>query len=324
MTGRDETPQQETGTARSPGGGAAAPESPPGRGEVSCTPVELGEKGLFPRGGRLRALAGAVRFGLAQARALRSRQATFLGWAAFSAALGAWVMGLLYRRIPADTWAVEAAILGGWFLLMTFASYLHLDLVRRQDGTPWRSFLLPNGMTLSRLLLAPLLFFASLHATALRPDADLVLWPLVYLVASDLLDGQIARFFGLRSEWGRLADPAADILLASWFAPGLWAGGLLAPWVGFLIVFRYAGTLLAVFAVWGRGRPLWIAPTLPGRAANLAGDVFLPALLAASIRWPSWLGSEWMAWLERVVAALVVINITYLSFRLARAWTSRR
>ena len=324
MAGRDETPQQQTGADRSPGGGASAPESRAAPGDGSCTPIELGEKGRFPRGGRLRALVGAVRYGLAQARAVRSRQAAFLGWTLFSAALGAWVMGLLYRRIPVEAWTVEVAALGAWFLLLTFVSYLHLDLVRRLDGSPWRSFLLPNGMTLSRLLLAPLLCFASLHATALRPDADLVLWPLVYLVASDLLDGQVARFCSMRSEWGRLADPAADILLASWFAPGLWAGGLLAPWVGFLIVFRYAGTLLAVFAVWGRGRPLWIAPTLPGRAANLGVDVLLPGLLAGAIRWPSWLGAEWMVWLERVVAALVVINITYLSFRLARAWTSRR
>ncbi|MBI5502916.1 MAG: CDP-alcohol phosphatidyltransferase family protein [Deltaproteobacteria bacterium] len=305
--------------------GAVAPPGGPGSpgGVVACTLVELGEKGLLRPGGRWRAMRGAVRHGLAQARAIRSRQLAFLGWALFSAALCVWVLVILRRHVAAGVWAAETAVAGAWFLGTIATGYLHLALVRREDGTPWRSFLVPNGITMSRLALAPLVAFASVHAVVLRPDADLILWPLVYVVASDALDGQIARFFGLRSEWGRLADPFSDILLATWFAPGLWAGGFLASWVGFLIVFRYAGTLLAVFTLWGRGKPLEIVPTWPGRAANVGVDVLLPVLLGAAIRWPHWLGTAWLVWMERIVAGLVVINVVYLMWRLVRAWTAR-
>jgi len=310
------------GDAGADGGSGGAARAAPG-GAVSCTLVELGEKGLLRPGARWRAMRGAVRHGLAQASAVRSRQLAFLGWTVFSAALGGWVLAILRRHVASGTWAIESAVAAVWFLVTVVAGYLHLDLVRREDGTPWRSFLVPNGMTLSRLAMAPLVAFASVHAVALRPDADLVLWPLVYAVASDGLDGQVARIFRLRSEWGRLADPFSDILLATWFAPGLWAGGFLAPWVGFLIVFRYAGTLLAVFTLWGQGKPLEIVPTWPGRAANVGVDVLLPFLLGAAIRWPHWLGTAWLLWMERIVAGLVAINVVYLMWRLVRAWRAR-
>ncbi|MBI5486370.1 MAG: CDP-alcohol phosphatidyltransferase family protein [Deltaproteobacteria bacterium] len=303
-------------------GGDAGAEGGPG-GAISCTLVELGERGLLRPGGRWGAMRGAVRHGLAQARAVRSRQLAFFGWTVFSAALCVWVLAILRRNVPAGTWAVESGVTAAWFLVTVVVGYLHLELVRREDGTAWRSFLVPNGMTLSRLALAPLVAFAAVHAVALRADADLVLWPLVYGVASDAMDGQVARIFRLRSEWGRLADPFSDILLATWFAPGLWVGGFLTPWVGFLIVFRYAGTLLAVFTLWGRGKPLAIEPTWPGRAANVGVDVLLPFLLGAAIRWPHWLGAAWLVWMERIVAGLLVINVVYLMWRLGRAWTAR-
>jgi len=292
-------------------------------GPVSCTLVELGEKGLLRRGRRLRSMGEAVRYGLRQAGSIRSRQLAFLGWTVFSAALGAWVLAIMHRRIGAGPWATAVAVESVWFAISVFAGYIHLDLVRRPDGTPWRSFLTPNGMTLSRLALAPLVAFASAHAFALRPDADLVLWPLVYVVGSDLLDGQIARVLRLKSEWGRLADPFSDIFLASWFAPGLWWGGLLVPWLGFMIVFRFAGTLLAVFTIWGRGKPIRVVPTWPGRVANFAVDVYLPFLLAAAIRWPHWFGTEWLEWMFRLTAAAVLVNIIYFTFRLARTFGSR-
>ncbi len=292
-------------------------------GPASCTVVELGERGLLRRGRRWRSMFEAVRYGMRQAKAIRTRQLAYLAWTVFSAAVGAWVLAVMRRHIDPGAWAAEVAIESVWFAGTAFIGYIHLDLVRRADGTPWRSFLVPNGMTLSRLALAPLVGFAAVHALALRPDADLVLWPLVYVVGSDLLDGQIARFFGLKSEWGRLADPFSDIFVASWFAPGLWWAGLLAPWLGFLIVFRYAGTLLAVFTIWARGKPIRIVPTWLGRAANFSVDVYLPFLLGAAIRWPYWFGTWWLDWMFGLTAAAVLVNIVYFTFRLARTVAAR-
>ena len=297
---------------------AAAAVRSPAEAPVACTLIELAEKGLLRKGSRRRTLGQAIRYGLAQAGAIRSRQLAFFGWVAFAFAVSAWVFGVMHRHLSPVAWGTAVGLTLLWAAFMVPFSYIHLDLVRREDGRAWRSFLLPNGMTMTRLVLAPLVGIASAFAFVLRPDGDLVLWPLVCVVASDLLDGQIARFCKLKSEWGRLADPASDIYLACWFAAGLWWGGLLPWWLAFVIVFRYAGTLLGVFIAWGVGRSVKILPTWPGRAANLSVDVYLPFLLAGAMRWPGWLGSVWHVWLFRLVAGLVMFNIVYFFWKLAR------
>jgi cardiolipin synthase len=290
---------------------------------VACTLVELAERGGLVRGRRRSGILGALRHGLAAARAVPARRLAYLGWVLFSAALGAWVFARLRPFVAPATWATEIAVQAAWLVLAAAIGYVHLELVRRADGTPRRSFLVPNGLTFCRLALAPLVGFTAAHALALRSDADAILWPVVFVVGSDILDGQIARLFDLRSEWGRLADPFSDIFLAAFFAGGLWAGGLLPAWLAFLIVFRFAGTLLAVFAIWGRGQAIRVDPTWPGRAANVAVEVYMPFLLGGAIRWPSWVGAEWLQWMYRVAAAAVVVNIVYFSWRLARAVTAR-
>jgi phosphatidylglycerophosphate synthase len=273
--------------------------------------IDLAEHGGL-RGVRRGSTAlAALGYGLRAASAVRGRQLGFFAWTLFGAALGAWVLLVMRRWIAPGDWAVAVAVEAAWFGCFSFLSYAHLDLVRRADGTPYGGFLLPNGLTLNRMTLAPLVCFAAVHAHELRPEADLVLWPLVYVVGSDLLDGQIARLGGLRSEWGRLADPVSDVFLATWFAPGLWIGGWLAPWLGFLIMFRFAGALAGVFLVWGRGGSWRITPTWPGRFANLAVEFYFPALFAAAIRWPSWFGMGWLKHLHWVVGGLVVVSIVY-------------
>jgi len=289
-----------------PGRAAGAPGGAPG-----LSPVELAEGGGL-RGVRFRpAMGAAIRHGWRAAGTEPRRRAGFGAWTLVGALAAAWILGVMQRRVPAADWAAAVGTEAVWFLVFTFLGYVHLALVRRADGTPHRGFPVPNGLTLHRLTLSPLVFFAAIHADALRAEADRVLWPLVYVVASDLLDGQIARFGGLRSEWGRLADPLADVCLATWFAAGLWIGGWLAPWLGFLVAFRFAGALAGVFVVWARGERLRVAPTWPGRAANAAVEVYLPALFAAAIRWPSWFGMAWLRHLQWVVGGLVSASILY-------------
>jgi cardiolipin synthase (CMP-forming) len=310
------------------GGPATDHEDPAGAvrpdGAVECTIIELAEKGLLRKGTRLRTLGQAVRFGLARAAAIRSRQLAFVGWIVFAFAVAAWILSVMHRYLAPASWWIAVGLTLLWSALMVPFSYIHLDLVRREDGRAWRSFLIPNGMTMTRLVMAPLVGIASAFAFALRPEGDAVLWPLVCVVASDLADGQIARFCKLKSEWGRLADPASDIYLACWFAAGLWWGGLLPAWLALVIVFRYAGTLAGVFIAWGVGRSVKILPTWPGRAANLCVDIYLPFLLAGALRFPGWLGSVWHVWLFRLVAVLVVVNIVYFFWKLARWLRSQK
>jgi phosphatidylglycerophosphate synthase len=308
---------------RASGAGKAEPGRAAAETPVAHTVCELGEKGLYVKGRRRRMLAESIRFGYARAREIPSRRRSFLAWTGFALAYAGGMLALMSPHVCTGAFVSMVAAEVAWISFMLWFSYIHLDMVRREDGTPWRTFLLPNGMTLTRLVMVPLVGFAAAHSAALRTNGDWILWPLVAVVVSDILDGQIARFFKLKSDWGRMADPASDVYLACWFASGLWAAGLLPWWLAGVIIFRYAGTLAGIFTVWGLGLSIRVRPTWPGRAANLAVDVYLPFLLAGALRFPSWLGSVWHVWLFRVVAAVVGLNIVYYFWRLF-VWLARR
>ena len=70
---------------------------------------------------------------------------------------------------------------------------------------------LPNGLTLSRIFLVPLL------VTVLLTKYDVRIAAAIFLAASmtDLLDGYLARKRGQVTTLGTLLDPVADKLLIS-------------------------------------------------------------------------------------------------------------
>jgi cardiolipin synthase (CMP-forming) len=66
----------------------------------------------------------------------------------------------------------------------------------------------PNGISLARLLAAPVLL-----ATVLWRRPELFKWLLLACLLSDILDGLIARVFRLRSRLGATLDSTADMLV---------------------------------------------------------------------------------------------------------------
>ena len=77
--------------------------------------------------------------------------------------------------------------------------------------TPERSLNVPNAITLSRLLLSFVLF-------ALIQSGNAWLWAaglFVFAVATDVLDGYIARRFELITQLGRILDPFVDKFITS-------------------------------------------------------------------------------------------------------------
>ena len=74
------------------------------------------------------------------------------------------------------------------------------------EQTPERSLNLPNAITLSRLFLSFVLF-------ALIQSGSAWLWAaglFVFAVATDVLDGYIARKYNLITQLGRILDPFVD------------------------------------------------------------------------------------------------------------------
>jgi phosphatidylglycerophosphate synthase len=71
--------------------------------------------------------------------------------------------------------------------------------------TPWRN--LPNAISIARLCATPVLL-----ALVLLHRADSFKWLLLACLLSDILDGLIARSFGLTSKLGASLDSIADVV----------------------------------------------------------------------------------------------------------------
>ena len=106
---------------------------------------------------------------------------------------------------------------------------------------------LPNGLTMLRILLVPVLVVALLDET---PNGDTFAAVVFALAAlTDGLDGYIARSRGSVTTFGKLMDPVADKLLIVAALISLVSLGRLAAWVAMVIIAReFAVTALRAVA----------------------------------------------------------------------------
>ena len=78
-------------------------------------------------------------------------------------------------------------------------------------GHPLATVVSPaNLVSLSRLLLSPLLFWTVLEADGNSGTSWLAVFLGFVLAASDILDGHLSRIRGTVSKWGAFIDPLAD------------------------------------------------------------------------------------------------------------------
>lgn len=140
---------------------------------------------------------------------------------------------------------------------------------------------LPNGLSILRLILAPVLL-----GLALAGLAHAFLVTLIVAFATDAADGYLARRLGTVSERGAKLDSRAD--LATWcvLAPSFW---LLRPdfveaeiaWIGLAAAGLVAGGVVA-FIRFGR------MPSYHTYGAKLAAIVLAGALVAVLLGAPAW------------------------------------
>jgi CDP-diacylglycerol--glycerol-3-phosphate 3-phosphatidyltransferase len=93
----------------------------------------------------------------------------------------------------------------------------------------------PNGLTVARLILAPVVL-ACLLTGAFR----LALYVFVIAMLTDLYDGYLARLSDRVTEFGKLMDPLADKVLVSLVLVGLLFLGVpfVSPWMVAVIIGR--------------------------------------------------------------------------------------
>jgi CDP-diacylglycerol--glycerol-3-phosphate 3-phosphatidyltransferase len=99
---------------------------------------------------------------------------------------------------------------------------------------------LPNGLTLARIFLVPLLVAVLLTRPPMTHPHEMLIATIIFLAASltDLLDGYFARKRGQITTLGILLDPIADKLLISSAFISLVEVGAVSAWMVVLIIGR--------------------------------------------------------------------------------------
>ncbi|MGK9368944.1 CDP-diacylglycerol--glycerol-3-phosphate 3-phosphatidyltransferase [Melioribacter sp. Ez-97] len=105
---------------------------------------------------------------------------------------------------------------------------------------------LPNQLTVLRIILTPVFFFLFLSGEPVLIQISAA----VYIIAAitDWYDGWLARKFNYITEWGKFLDPLADKILTSAAFLALVIVGILELWMVLLIIFR--DILITGLRVW--------------------------------------------------------------------------
>jgi len=150
---------------------------------------------------------------------------------------------------------------------------MFVGMLRDEDGYRLPRLNVPIMLTLTRVSLVPGI---CLFLEERRFTAALGLYLLAAL--SDVLDGALARRWRQTTRLGTVMDPVVDIVFNLAILGGLTAANLLAPWVFWIGLARYA-----ILTVGGAGLylfvgPVKIRPTSFGRVTGVVMTAFIALL----------------------------------------------
>jgi len=194
----------------------------------------------------------------------------------------------------------------------------------RSDAAP-SNWNLPNAITVVRILLAPV-FFWLLLADGGEDGGVRIAAALLFIVAiaTDGIDGHIARSRGLVTDLGKLLDPIADKVLTGAALVGLSILAELPWWVTIVILVREIGITVFRMAVLSDR----VIPA--SRGGKLKTIVQSVAISLALLPLWTFLG-EWVHWLNGLTMTAAVVltvatGIDYLAdaARQSRAARGRR
>ncbi len=246
-----------------------------------------------------------------------ARTRSFWSWAAVVAVTGAGII-LFALRFQTPERALTALVWWlPWYACAVFFLLTHLGMVDDSHGVPYASLLLPNGLSFSRLALAPLVLWPCLQVPVYPVAGPVFALFLAGLLLSDLLDGWVARRQKLYTRMGRMLDFLADLALLTFLAVGLYlAGGIPGPLL-LLLVVRYPVLLIAVIVMYFARRPVSLRPTFLGRATTFVTSVVLLVIAFKILLPTSWPTPLLIEWSVRILYFLIGLNILYLVNRAA-------
>jgi CDP-diacylglycerol--glycerol-3-phosphate 3-phosphatidyltransferase len=192
------------------------------------------------------------------------------------------------------------------------------------DETPVRAsnWNVPNLITIVRILLAPLFVWMLLADNG--ADGALRWWAAILFIlaiATDGVDGAIARGRGLVTELGKLLDPIADKILVGGALISLSILGELPWWVTVVILVREVGITVYRFIVIRAGV---IAASRGGKLKTIVQSVAISMALL-----PFWVlftpNEAWVYWFDGILMTLAVILTIFTGLDyLWQAWRGSR
>ena len=165
-----------------------------------------------------------------------------------------------------------------------------------------------NGLTLLRLVLVPV------FAWMLLSHPDDLGWRLgstavfAIAIATDAVDGRIARKYNLITDFGKLWDSIADKALTGMAFIGLSIVGELPWWITALVLIREWGVTWMRVAMLKYGV---MAANAGGKLKTVLQSVALLLFLPGLPLMPAWL--QWIAWIAMAAAVLVTL-VTALAY----------
>ncbi|GAA2065883.1 MULTISPECIES: CDP-diacylglycerol--glycerol-3-phosphate 3-phosphatidyltransferase [Leifsonia] len=178
---------------------------------------------------------------------------------------------------------------------------------------------LPNAITVVRILLAPLFVWMLL---ADGGDDGWLRWAAAALfivaIATDGVDGALARRQGLVTDLGKLLDPIADKVLTGGALIALSILGELPWWVTIVILVREIGITVYRFVVIRQGV---IAASRGGKIKTIVQSVAISFALV-----PLWtVFGDWIFWVNGILMTAAVILTVWTGIDyLWQAWKGRR
>jgi cardiolipin synthase len=184
------------------------------------------------------------------------------------------------------------------------------------DRTPASSRVLtvPNLISAIRIAMIPVFW-------ALIVDPDTTAWGIVLfgvVVATDWVDGTIARRTGQVSELGKVLDPVADRAAIAAGLVALVVRGAFPVWAAALILARDVAVLIAGAVLAGKGLRIdvrWI-----GKVATFALMIAIPAVSWGTLGlWPSAaaLAVGWPVYVLGIVEYYIAAGVYALDLRRA-------
>lgn len=165
-----------------------------------------------------------------------------------------------------------------------------------------------NVLTVIRLILVPI-FLVTLFAGGGQDTGWRIVAAIVFAVAAitDRIDGQLARKYGLVTDFGKLADPIADKALMGAALVGLSVLGELSWWVTGIIAAREIGITVLRFAVLRHG----VIPASRGGKAKTLVQAIAIGLYLLPLAGFAHIVAVWV--MALAVALTVITGLDYLA-----------